>query len=165
MGDTPPFGPVEWSWYEAQNHPFIRASCQNYWIYSKIIKFFKNLLLYISNDLFFFAQVFVSISCRNFFQPHILMFSCLYTFLRSHGSTFSWFLCLHMFSRSLVPTHVLLFSRLYMFSCSLGSTCPRVPSPPPFLVSIVSTCSRALLFLLRTLVLSYHMFIFCVIKN
>ena len=100
-----------------------------------------------------------------FFQPHILMFSCLHTFLCSHVSTFSWFLCLHMFSCSLVPTHVLLFSRLYMFSCSLVSTCSRVPSPPPFLVSIVSTCSRALLFLSRALVLSYHMFFFCVIKN
>ena len=47
------------------------------------------------------------------------MFSCLYTFLCSHGSTFSWFLCPHMFSSSLAPTRSLVLSSLHalMFYC------------------------------------------------
>ena len=72
---------------------------------------------------FFFSSGFVLISCRNFFQSHILMFSCLHAFLCSHVTTFSWFLSLHTFSCSLVPTRVLLLSRLYMFSRSLVCTC------------------------------------------
>ena len=89
-----------------------------------------------------------------FFQPHILMFSCLHTFLCSHVSTFSWFLCLHMFSCSLVPTrslvlsslHVLVFSWLHMSSCSITPSISGFYCVHMFSCSLVSfTHSRALL--------------------
>ena len=53
-----------------------------------------------------------------FFQPHILMFSCLHMFSRSIVSPFLGFF-VRMFSSSLVPTRSLVLSSLHvlMFSC------------------------------------------------
>ena len=103
----------------------------------------------------FFLLNFVSISWRNFLfsatyfhvllSPHVLV---------SHVSTFSWFLCLHMFSCSLVPTrslvlsslHVLVFSWLHMSSCSITPSISGFYCVHMFSCSLVSfTHSRALL--------------------